>query len=380
MNTAEHDAGLILLRASRLEALLEPLESLLAQTRPVHPLAPQTVIAAHPGMKQWLAGALARQVGAGRIVANLDVQLPSTWLDRLSADLLDARAVALPNYRRGHLRWTLHAMLGDPSAHGVTDPRVLSYLDASASADERALRRFQLADRLARVFSQYLVYRSDWLQAWEAGKHGYATAQRDDAALRALESACLAPLWQAVVTALGEHRGRLVDALVSALHADAAPRAPLHVVGLSHLPPAELSVLRAYARRAPVFLYVPDPCREYWGGLHRATGQGGWRKPDASGWQAFRDEEQARFDDPGALDWRDQGHPLLARWGRLGQHFFAALVDGELREDIRHWQDDGAGIQSRQFGQTIHRADANGRLRRGAPEAADGRGGSRTGE
>ena len=343
MNTAEHDAGLILLRASRLEALLEPLESLLAQTRPVHPLAPQTVIAAHPGMKQWLAGALARQVGAGRIVANLDVQLPSTWLDRLSADLLDARAVALPNYRRGHLRWTLYAMLGDPSAHGVTDPRVLSYLDASASADERALRRFQLADRLARVFSQYLVYRSDWLQAWEAGKHAFATAKHGDAALRALESACLAPLWQAVVTALGEHRGRLVDALVSALQADPAPRAPLHVVGLSHLPPAELSVLRAYARRAPVFLYVPDPCREYWGGLHRATGQGGWRKPDASGWQAFRDDEQARFDDPDALDWREQGHPLLARWGRLGQHFFAALVDDELREDIRHWQDDGAG-------------------------------------
>ncbi len=342
MNIAENAAGLTLLRASRLEALLAPLETLLAETRPAHPLAPQTVIAAHPGMKQWLAGALARQVGPGRVVANLDVQLPSTWLDGLSTQLLGERAVSLPHYRRGHLRWTLHAMLGDPGAHGVTDPRVLAYLDAAGSADERALRRFQLADRLARVFSQYLVYRSDWLQAWEAGKHAYATAKHGDDALNALESACLAPLWQAVVTALGEHRGRMVDALVSALQADAAPRAPLHVVGLSHLPPAELSVLRAYARSAPVFLYVPDPCREYWGGLHKATGQGDWRRPDASGWQSFRQEEQARFDEPDALDWRDQGHPLLARWGRLGQHFFAALVDGELREDIRHWQDDGA--------------------------------------
>jgi exodeoxyribonuclease V gamma subunit len=233
-------------------------------------------------------------------------------------------------------------MLGDPAAHGVTDPRVLAYLDVAGSADERALRRFQLADRLARVFSQYQVYRSDWLQAWEAGKHAFVTAKRDDVALKVLESACLAPLWQAVVMALGEHRGRMVDALVAALQTDAAPRAPLHVVGLSHLPPAELSVLRAYARRAPVFLYVPDPCREYWGGLHKATGEGDWRTPDVSGWQTFRNDEQARFDDPGTLDWRDQGHPLLARWGRLGQHFFAALVDSELREDIRHWQDDSA--------------------------------------
>ena len=340
MNATEHDAGLILLRASRLEALLSPLQTLLAQTRPAHPLLPQTVIAAHPGMKQWLAGALARQMGAGRIVANLDVQLPSTWLDGLSTQLLDARAVALPNYRRGHLRWTLHAMLGEPARYGVIDSRVLAYLDTANSADERALRRFQLADRLARVFSQYLVYRSDWLQAWEAGKLGYATARHNDAAMKALEPGCLAPLWQAVSAALGEHRGRLVDALVAALKTDSAPRAPLHVVGLSHLPPAELSVLRAYARSAPVFLYVPDPCREYWGGLHKPTGQGDWRMPDVSGWQSFREEEQARFDAPDALDWRDQGHPLLARWGRLGQHFFAALVDGELREDIRHWQDE----------------------------------------
>ncbi len=342
MSNGETCAGLTLLRASRLEALLGPLAALLAETRPTHPLAPQTVIAAHPGMKQWLAGALARQVGVGRVVANLDVQLPSTWLDGISTQLLGERAVSLPHYRRGHLRWTLHAMLGDLPAHGVTDPRVLSYLDTAGSADERALRRFQLADRLARVYSQYLVYRSDWLQAWEAGKYVYATAQREDAALRALESACLAPLWQAVVAALGEHRGRMVEALVAALRADRAARAPLHVVGLSHLPPAELAVLRAYACTAPVFLYVPDPCREYWGGLHRARGQGNWRTPDVSGWQAFREDEQLRLDNPEAPDWREQGHPLLARWGRLGQHFFAALVDGELREDIRHWQDEGA--------------------------------------
>lgn len=335
MSRPEINAGLTLLRASRLEALLDPLHRLLRDTQPDNPLEPQTVIAAHPGMKQWLTGALARHVGAGRIVANLDVQLPSIWLDGLSKSVLGERAIALPKYRRGHLRWTLHAMLDEPARHGVHDPRVLAYLDAAGSKDERALRRFQLADRLAQVFSQYLVYRNDWLQAWEAGKHAYATSRCVDPALKALESLCLAPLWASVVSALGEHRGRMVDALVGALQRDTALRAPLHVVGLSHLPPAELSVLRAYARRAPVFLYVPDPCREYWGGLYKAEGG----RPAVADWQVFREEERARLEDPDALDWRDQGHPLLARWGRLGQHFFAALVDGDLHEDIRHWQD-----------------------------------------
>lgn len=332
--------GLILLRASRLESLLDPLQVLLKETQPENPLEPQIVVAAHPGMKQWLTGALAGQVGATRIVANLDVLLPGAWLDALSRQQLGERAVALPQYRRGNLRWTLHAMLGEPGRHGITDQRVVTYLASADSADERALRRFQLADRLARVFSRYLVYRCEWLDAWEAGKYGFATAGSEDAALQMLERQCLAPLWNAVASRLGEHRGKLVKTLASALDSPRAALPPLHVFGLSHLPPAELSVLRAYSRNAPVFLYVPDPCREYWSGLYRGRGDGRWRLPDIDAWQAFGKDERARLEGPDALDWREQGHPLLARWGRLGQHFFAALVDDKVREDIRHWRDE----------------------------------------
>ena len=332
-------AGFTLLRASRLAALVEPLRSALQSTKPEHPLTPQTVVVAHPGMKQWLIGALAGSAGPGHVVANLDLQLPSSWLDALSMSLLGDRAVALPQYRRAHLRWTLHAMLGEASVHGVTDPRLSAFLEDAVGEDERARRRFQLADRLARVYSQYLVYRSDWLAAWEAGKHGFVTATRGDERQRALETQCLAPLWQATVSRLGEHRGRLVQALPQALAHASDQLPPLHVFGLSHLPPVELDVLRSYARLAPVILYVPDPCREFWGGLYAAQGEGRWRMQDAGAWRSFREEEQTRLQDPDALDWREQGHPLLARWGRMGQHFFAALADDEVREDTRHWQD-----------------------------------------
>ncbi len=344
MNDAAPDTGLTLLRASRLEALLGPLLSLLESTRPANLLEPQTVIAAHPGMKQWLALALAEKVGADRIVANLDVILPSRWIDGLSRRLLGEAAVALPRYRREHLRWTLHRLLAEPARRGVTDPRVVDYLEKSSGEDERALRHFQLADRLARVFSQYLVYRSDWLQAWEAGQSHFAAAKFPDATLQTLEAQCLAPLWKAAVAALGEHRGEhrggLVGKLVATLEGAAFELPPLHVFGLSHLPPAELAVLRAYARLAPVFLYLPDPCREYWGGLYAGLqGEDGANRPDLAQWQAFRDSESNRLKDPSALDWREQGHPLLARWGRMGQHFFASLVDDQLREDIRHHAD-----------------------------------------
>src|SRR6187455_713552 len=104
MTSAPPANGLLILRASRLEALVPPLQQLLAATAPDDPLAPQRVIAAHPGMKQWLTGELARQVGTARVVANLEVLLPSTWLDRLATARLGQRAVALPRYQRRHLR------------------------------------------------------------------------------------------------------------------------------------------------------------------------------------------------------------------------------------------------------------------------------------
>ena len=342
METNDVTTGLVVLRASRLEALVAPLQRLLEVTRPAHPLAPQRVVAAHPAMKAWLAAALAHEVGPGRIVANLQVQLPSAWIDGLSSRLLGERAVSLPRYRRGPLRWTVHALLGDPAAHGVVDARLRAYLkperadDGGRHADRR---RFQLADRLAAVFSQYLVYRRDWLAAWEAGVRTAATGRQRDPALRALEAEGLAPLWRAVAKALGPHRGTLVDALVEAIGRPDAAFEPLHVFGLSHLPPAELAVLRAYAARAPVFAYVPDPCREFWGGLFRAEPQGPWRAPDVAGWRAYLADERSRLDDPQGIDWREQGHPLLARWGRLGQHFLATLVDDGVREDIRDGDD-----------------------------------------
>lgn len=360
LDTPDAPTGLVILRASRLEALIPPLQQLLDETRPTHPLAPQTVIAAHPGMKQWLAGALARHAGAAGIVANLEIDLPSTWLDRLSNTLLGAQAVALPRYRRGPMRWSLHGLLANAAAHGITDPRFRAYLAAEGSTDLRAQRHFQLADRLAKLFSQYLVYRSDWLAAWEAGLTTWVTGKRADRALRALESQALAPLWRALVADLGGHRGRLVETLVKTLGSTTTPLPPLHVFGLSHLPPAELAVLRAYARHALVSICVPDPCREYWGGLHSSTprGDGRGRDPDAEAWRSFREDEAARLADPAALDWREQGHPLLARWGRLGQHFFAALTEDAVREDIRHWKDeadDTPGTRLQRLQESIRR-------------------------
>ncbi|GAB3746884.1 exodeoxyribonuclease V subunit gamma [Lysobacter olei] len=309
-------AGLIVYRASRLEALLDPFLHLLEAHPPAHVLAPQTVIAAHPGMRHWLTAALARRRGPRGIAANLDIVLPSAWLDALARRQLGASAVALEPYQRAHLRWRIHARLPELDA-----PQVQHYLQGA----DGARRRFQLADRLARLYSQYVVYRPDWLSAWAAGQDTRPAA------------GFIGPLWRLLRTEVGmPHRGEWLARLEAALLAPEVPAEtePLHLFGVSHVAPAELAVLRAVARHRPVVLYVPDPCRAYWAGLRSDRAMLRERvRADAAG-----HDTEALF--------LEQGHPLLAAWGRMGQHFVLALEDSDLQVDVRHWRDEEAAADA----------------------------------
>lgn len=340
---ANQGHGLVIYRASRLEGLLEALVPLLEVTQPANLLEPQVIIAAHPGMRRWLNDALARRAGPQGIAANLDILLMSVWIDRLAEQCLGQHAIALSRYRHRHLRWLIHQLLAQgPSrlqALGITDPRIALYLqDEVGRPADVARRRFQLADRLADLLAKYMIYRPDWLLAWQHGVQqlapGFAAAPPEACALHA-------PLWRALVNGHEAHRGAVVTMLQDKLlHPEDVPpvaRKPVHVFGISHMAPAELALLQAQAQHALVALYVPDPCREYWGGL---------RSDLAALRQARRDEDE-RIAAAGDEDyWVEQDHPLLARWGRLGQHFIMSLVDGagDVLCDVRHSCDEQASM------------------------------------
>ncbi len=279
-------------RASRTERLADVLIQRLDAYRPDNPLASQTVIVPHAGMRRWLLQSIARRRQRG-VAANLDTPLPWQWLQRTAKNMLGDAALVGGDYRADALRWHIY--------HALTDVRAAAidhYLDGEAN--DR--RRFLLAARLADVFTQYLVYRPDMILGWEAGADAHDWQ---------------AQLWRRVRSRIPtQHRAQRRSVLANELHARGdGETAPLHVFGVSQLPDDVLASLRAVAAHRDVHVYFPDPCREHWEELRRLRNV------------LMRDDADSLY--------FEIGHPLLASLGRVGQDFSLALDDsGEQRDPL----------------------------------------------
>ncbi len=289
--------GLQIHRASRVERLAERLAAALDAAPPAHPLAAQQIVVAHPGLGSWLRQLLARRRGpdgAPGIAAHLEFLLPGEWLAGLARRHLPADRQPASVWQREALRWRILEHLPTLDA-----PAVTRYL-----ADDAGGRRaFQLAEHLAALYTQYLIYRRDWIAAAEAGRDDHWQAR----------------LWRALATDIAQpHRAGVSAALIEALAtgaADAEP--PLHLFGVNHLPPDALRALAAFAQHADAHLYFADPCADYWHDL-------------------FSERALARAAARGRAAYAEVGHPLLAALARHGQQFNRAL---DALEPIDDWRD-----------------------------------------
>jgi exodeoxyribonuclease V gamma subunit len=287
--------SLIVHRASRTERLADELIDSLHRDRPENPLAPQTIVIPHAGMRRWLLQTIASRPVGGKpgIAANFDTVLPWQWLQRTAKTVLGDEALVAGDYNTDSLRWHLYRAL--QSSRFVE-------IENYAGGEDSERRRFQLAARLADVFTQYLVYRPEMILAWERGNE-----PKD----------WQAELWRTVRKHIGKpHRAERKELLAAALGKNGDGESlPLHVFGVSHLPPDVLECLRAVAPHRSIHVYFPDPCREHWDYLRKNRSV-----------LATADAESLYF---------EVGHPLLASLGRVGQDFSLALDDaGEHRDAL----------------------------------------------
>jgi exodeoxyribonuclease V gamma subunit len=280
--------------SNRLETLIEALVEV--TDRPLSdPFAAEVIVVQNQGMARWIAQQTAESTGIG---ARLTFALPASFFWQV----LQAWLPHLPEtaaFDKEALLWRLLRLLPER-----LDQPAFAPLQRYLATDDSDLRLYQLVRRVADLFDQYLVYRSDLVLAWEAGSEDHWQAI----------------LWRALCAESGSgHRAQLlVDlerAMASGVPASGVLPERVSLFGLTALAPVYVNLLGALARFIPVNIFNLNPCRGYWADLIDERGQARRRAC----------AQKAGLPDPTGL--LDVGNPLLASLGHAGQVLLDQLLE-----------------------------------------------------
>lgn len=278
---------------------------------PLAPLVAERVMVPNIGMAKWLRAGIAAHSG---IAANLRMESPAAFLDGLARSL--SGEVRQP---AGAHAWTkeqlaLRIMRELPSLQARPGfEAVAHYLDGSDP--QRRLHALSL--RLAELFDRYLLYRHEWMLAWESDT---ATAEPALAG-----NAWQALLWRAVVERLhaeqpGQPHGarrlrQLIDGLGGRRALPVALTGRIIGFGLGSLAPLFVEALHALANRTDVHLFQFNPSNTYWYDTESERTLARWR-----------------VEEPERAALSTNGNPLLDAWGRGGRSGLGQL----LARDVTH--------------------------------------------
>lgn len=314
---------LYLVQSNRMEALSAQLAEELKTPTPGMPLLmPEQILVQSPGMSTWLRLEIASK---NKIAAALEFPLPSSFIWQLCHILLPD--VPKENaFTKPSMTWKLMELL--PELLNINEFAPLNnYLYSGNSADEikeDPLKLFQLCGQIADIFDQYLVYRPDWIAAWEANEP--TLPPKGD---KLDPSQAWQPiLWRALIEFNNQrlnksryHRANLHQSLFDALddpntNLDGLPRR-LFVFGISSMAPQTLDVLYHLAKRIDVIMLNLSPCQHYWGDIV---------DPRLRARMALEYANKHKLE----TLWEDKlevGNPLLANNGKMGRELLDLILE-----------------------------------------------------
>ncbi len=321
--------------------ILKTLTTALIEGRPLaDPFQQEVILVQSPGMAQWLQMELAQEIG---IAANIAFPLPATFIWDMFTKVLPGipkESAFSKDAMTWKLMWLLPGKLQEDEFVSLRN-----YL--TDDSDKRKIH--QLAARVADLFDQYLVYRPEWLKAWQQGR-----------SVEDLDSAqqWQAPLWRALCEYTEElqqpewHRANLYERFIEQLQRAKSTPAGLpsrvFICGISALPPVYLQALQALGRHIDIHLMFTNPCRYYWGDIQNyaflARLQSRKRRhyKNAQETPLFRDPLQAEqlFNEEGE---QNVNNPLLASWGKLGRDHLYLLSQVDDIQEVQAFVDTGDG-------------------------------------
>ncbi|MBD3647731.1 MAG: exodeoxyribonuclease V subunit gamma [Pseudomonadales bacterium] len=287
------------------------------------PLTRQTVVVQSFGIGQWLKLAIAEREG---IAGNMDCILPAHLIWKLYEWFLEREVIPDSSpFARELLAWRLMPLLQDnrsPEFRPVAD-----YLEGPGDPQ---VRLYQLSGQIAALYDQYLIYRPDWITAWENGDDPIVD---ENMAAHGWQQS----LWRELIgqpdLSARYHRASLHRALSAALDQCTTPPAhlPRHisVFGLSSIPPMHLDALRQVATIVDVDIFFLNPCQHYWGDIVSARDVARRSIRELTGGAEPLTDEA----------YLETGNPLLSSMGKEGREFLELLMAMDEIETVEAFAD-----------------------------------------
>ncbi|MBP7901708.1 MAG: exodeoxyribonuclease V subunit gamma [Spirochaetes bacterium] len=249
----------------------------------------EQVIVQTEGMSKWLTLKCAELNGA---VSGLEFSTPVPFCVNLMREALD-REYNIPD--KHALAWAVYSFLSSELGRSSEFAQAVSY------HNNESLRTFQLAARIADLFDQYSLYRTDMVTAWDSGKMILTEKEKLPE-----EFAWQYHLWRKIFSEYN-HRGQILfDFLNSGIIPEGRYISLFGITSLSEY------VLRSYGKLAEkneIDVYVLNPSPEFW--------------------QDIRSKREILYHSlkNGSDGYYEEKNPLLASYGKLSREFLTILYN-----------------------------------------------------
>lgn len=280
---------------------------------------PELITVQSRGMRRWLSLKSADKFG---ISAGYEFLFPNDLISRLFTEALkfEGSGAAAERYiDKERDLWGLMELI-ESSKGAAGFEEISGYLDRAGGG----IRLYQLASKLIDLFDQYITYRPEMIEQWDAGK----------------DNCWQASLWRGLTSGkTGEHppalRKKFFKMIKSGNAEKCAALPPrIFIFGIPVLPAFHTETLMALAELSEVNMYFLNPSPLYWGGIKSYREA---RRLIAAGGGA----------DPADLH-IDTGNPLLASMGRLLRDYTEYLLDRgiEYTDPVLFSEPEGATLLS----------------------------------
>jgi exodeoxyribonuclease V gamma subunit len=290
-------------------------------------LQAKTVLVESTGMQHWLNLQLAEHAG---IAMNIDYPMPTRFVWQLCRDILGHDKVPMQStYKREVMLWRIERLLSsDAFEQQNFEAALIDYWQEESTATAE-YKRVNISRLIADTLEQYLMFRPNWLLAWEKGewlltansssvvsRNGSGSSQESNKVAHKHE-AWQRWIWRELAKEEPNHPVRLQLLALEQLHKKShILPSEVFFFAINTMAPQTLAFFNQIAEYTQIHFFHLNPCVDYWG-------------------DAVSDRILAKQLQQGRIDaWVEQQsiNPLLRNLGQQGKDLFNLLSQSSYYE------------------------------------------------